>query len=135
MRSSNWYSFQILSDELAVLKEVISDSLWFFHTKVEILKILYDHISLKLPSSALNRSILISFLILHYLAPEFNIMFLIKLSTIQNMVSRDSIVGVATGYGLGDRGVGVRLPIGSRIFSSPLCPDWLWDPFYILFNG
>jgi hypothetical protein len=33
--------------------------------------------------------------------------------------SRDSSVGIATGYGLDDRGVGARVPIGSRIFSSP----------------
>jgi hypothetical protein len=28
--------------------------------------------------------------------------------------SRDSAVGVATGYGLDDRGVGVRVPVGTR---------------------
>jgi hypothetical protein len=28
-------------------------------------------------------------------------------------------VGIATGYGLDDRKVGVRVQIGSRIFSSP----------------
>jgi hypothetical protein len=31
--------------------------------------------------------------------------------------SRDSIVGIATAYGLDDLGVGVRVPLGSRIFS------------------
>jgi hypothetical protein len=31
--------------------------------------------------------------------------------------SRDSVVGTATGYGLDDRGVGVRVPVRSRIFS------------------
>jgi hypothetical protein len=40
--------------------------------------------------------------------------------------SWDSVVGVATGYGLDDRGVGVRVPVGSRIFSSPRRPDRLW---------
>jgi hypothetical protein len=30
---------------------------------------------------------------------------------------RDSSVGIATGYGLDDRVVGVRVPVGSRIFS------------------
>ncbi|PNF37665.1 hypothetical protein B7P43_G11938, partial [Cryptotermes secundus] len=29
---------------------------------------------------------------------------------------RDSSVGTATGYGLDDRGVGVRVPVGSTIF-------------------
>jgi hypothetical protein len=37
--------------------------------------------------------------------------------------SRDSAVGMATSYGLDGRGVGVRVPIGSRIFSSPRRPD------------
>jgi hypothetical protein len=36
--------------------------------------------------------------------------------------NRDSSVGIATGYGLDDRGVGIRVPVGSRIFSSPQCP-------------
>jgi hypothetical protein len=40
--------------------------------------------------------------------------------------SRDSVVGIATGYGLDDRVVGVRVPVGSRIFSSPRRPDQLW---------
>jgi hypothetical protein len=30
-----------------------------------------------------------------------------------------------TGYGLDDRGVGVRVPVGSRIFSSPRRPERL----------
>jgi hypothetical protein len=29
--------------------------------------------------------------------------------------------GDATGYGLDDREVGVRVPVGSRIFTSPCC--------------
>jgi hypothetical protein len=32
--------------------------------------------------------------------------------------SRDSSVGIATSYGLDHRGVGVRVPVGSRIFST-----------------
>jgi hypothetical protein len=40
---------------------------------------------------------------------------------------RDSVVGIATGYGLDDRGVRVRVPVGSRIFSCPRRPDQLWD--------
>jgi hypothetical protein len=32
--------------------------------------------------------------------------------------SRDSSVGIATGYRLDDRGVGVRVPVLSRIFST-----------------
>jgi hypothetical protein len=37
--------------------------------------------------------------------------------------SRDSVVGIATGYGLDDQGIGVRVPVGARIFSSPRRPD------------
>jgi hypothetical protein len=39
-----------------------------------------------------------------------------------------SVVGIATGYGLDDLGIGVRVPGGSRIFSSPNRPDRLWVP-------
>jgi hypothetical protein len=34
-----------------------------------------------------------------------------------------SAVGIATGYGLDDREVGVRVPVESRIFSFPRHPD------------
>jgi hypothetical protein len=34
--------------------------------------------------------------------------------------SRDSVDGIATGYGLDDREVGVPVPVESRIFSSPI---------------
>jgi hypothetical protein len=37
--------------------------------------------------------------------------------------------------GLEDGGVGVRVPIGSRIFSSSHCPDRFWEPPSLLFNG
>jgi hypothetical protein len=40
--------------------------------------------------------------------------------------SRDSVVDIATGYGLDDRGVGVRIPVGTRVFSSPRSPDRFW---------
>jgi hypothetical protein len=40
-------------------------------------------------------------------------------------VGRDNAVGIATGYGLDYRGVGVRVPVVSRIFSSPRHPHRL----------
>jgi hypothetical protein len=46
-----------------------------------------------------------------------------------------SVVGIATGYGLDARGVGVRVPVVSRIFSSPNRPDRLWGPTNLLFSG
>jgi hypothetical protein len=51
------------------------------------------------------------------------------------MGSRDSSVGIATGYVLDDRGVGVRVLVGSRIFSSPQSPDRLWGPPSLMSNG
>jgi hypothetical protein len=42
--------------------------------------------------------------------------------------SRDSVVGIATSYGLEDREVGVRVPVGSRIFSSLRRLDRLCGP-------
>jgi hypothetical protein len=38
----------------------------------------------------------------------------------------DSAVGIATGYGLDDRGVGIRVPVVLRIFTSPSRPDRVW---------
>jgi hypothetical protein len=49
--------------------------------------------------------------------------------------SRDSSFGIATGYGLDDRGVGVPVPVESRIFSSPCRPDRLWVPHRLASNG
>ena len=42
---------------------------------------------------------------------------------------------IATGYGLDDRGVGVRVLVGSRIFFSSLHPDRLWGPPNLLSGG
>jgi hypothetical protein len=46
--------------------------------------------------------------------------------------SRDSAVGIATGYGLDDRGVGVRVPVGSPKSSRPALgstqPHIQWVP-------
>jgi hypothetical protein len=48
---------------------------------------------------------------------------------------RDTAVGIATAYGLNDREVGVRILVGSRIFTSSYRPDRLWDPPHHLYNG
>jgi hypothetical protein len=50
-------------------------------------------------------------------------------------LNRHSVVDIATGYELDDRGVGVRVPVGSRIFSSLCLPDRLCGPPSLLFNG
>jgi hypothetical protein len=49
--------------------------------------------------------------------------------------SRDSSVGIATCYGLDDKGVGVRVPFGARIFTSPCRRDRLWGPPNLLSDG
>jgi hypothetical protein len=41
--------------------------------------------------------------------------------------SRDSVVSIASGYELDSRGVGVRIPVESRIFSSPRRPYRFWS--------
>jgi hypothetical protein len=51
------------------------------------------------------------------------------------IMSRDSSVGITTGYGLDDQGVRVQVPVGARIFTSPCRPDRLWGPPSLLSNG
>jgi hypothetical protein len=70
---------------------------------------------------------------LAYLKPE--LILLLTLCNFYSLGSGDSSVGIATGYGLDDRGVGVRVAVRSRIFSSPRRPDRLWDPPKLLPNG
>jgi hypothetical protein len=41
---------------------------------------------------------------------------------------------IATAYGLDDQGVGVRVPVGSRVSPSPSRTDRLWGPPNLLFN-
>jgi hypothetical protein len=43
--------------------------------------------------------------------------------------------GIATGYGLDDRGVGVQVQVGPRIFFSARRPDRLRGPPNLLSNG
>jgi hypothetical protein len=45
------------------------------------------------------------------------------------------VVGIATGYWLDNWEVGVRVPLGLKIFSSPCHPDWLWGPPTLLSKG
>jgi hypothetical protein len=41
---------------------------------------------------------------------------------------------MATGYGLDDGEVGVRVPVGTKIVPSPQCPDRHWGPPSLLSN-
>jgi hypothetical protein len=49
--------------------------------------------------------------------------------------SQDSAVCIVTGYSLDNQGVGVQVPVGARIFTSPCHPDWLWGPPSLPSNG
>jgi hypothetical protein len=49
--------------------------------------------------------------------------------------SRGSVVGIASGYGLDEWGIGIRVPVRSRIFSSPCRPDRSWGRPSLLYNG
>jgi hypothetical protein len=49
--------------------------------------------------------------------------------------SRDSSVRKAAGYGLDDRGIGIRVPVKARIFSSLCRQDKFWGPPNLLPNG
>jgi hypothetical protein len=59
---------------------------------------------------------------------KISVLFGFFTSNVAVILSRVSAVGIATGYGLDDRGVGVQVPVGSNIFSSPRRPDHLWVP-------
>jgi hypothetical protein len=47
----------------------------------------------------------------------------------------DSSVGIAASYGLDDRRVRVRVPVGARFLSFPRRPGRLWSPTSFLANG
>jgi hypothetical protein len=72
------------------------------------------------------------YIFMHSSSPCFVVLYLIPLV---KYVSQDSAVGIATSYGLDDRGFGVRVPVVSRIFSSSCSPDRLWGPPNLLSNG
>jgi hypothetical protein len=42
--------------------------------------------------------------------------------------SRDRSIGIGSDYGLNDEWVGVRVPVQTRLFSSPQLPDLHWGP-------
>jgi hypothetical protein len=49
--------------------------------------------------------------------------------------SLGSLVGRAAGYGLDDLGIGVPVPVWTRMFTSPYYPDRFWGPPNLLSKG
>jgi hypothetical protein len=85
------------------------------------------------PSSPLF--LLFSFIPLLIPSPLSLLSFYFYSSYCFSVGSRDSSVGIATGYGLDDRGVGIRVPVESRIFSPSQRPYRLWGPPSLLSKG
>jgi hypothetical protein len=51
-------------------------------------------------------------------------------------VSRGSSVSIVPGYRLDDQAIKVRSPAEVKgFFLYQLCPDWLWGPPSLLYNG
>jgi hypothetical protein len=67
--------------------------------------------------------------------PRVDLVITVYSGSLSEARSRDSVVGIANGYGLEDRGAGVQVLLGSRIFSSPRRPNRLWGPPNLLSNG
>jgi hypothetical protein len=67
---------------------------------------------------------LIGFALSHEVFPYFRVSGCATVSgPVLQRTFRGLIVGITTGYVLDDRGAGVRVPVGSRIFSAPRRPD------------
>ena len=54
-----------------------------------------------------------------------------RIMVLHTFVGRNSVVGIATRYGLGDQGIETRR---ETIFFHAR-PDWLWGPSSLLYNG
>jgi hypothetical protein len=61
----------------------------------------------------------------------------VKLTLLTELVykSRHTSVGIAIGYMLDDGGVRVRVPVATRIITSPRRLDRLWGPLSLLSSG
>jgi hypothetical protein len=75
---------------------------------------------------------------IRYIATRREDLETIKFGVVNHILCRPMKVlqlFVVTCYGLDDRGVGVQVPVGLRIFTSPNRPDRLWGPPNLLSNG
>jgi hypothetical protein len=71
----------------------------------------------------------------NYQYPHYAVYIGPKIDSFQVRNSRDSAVGIATGYGLDRRGFGVRVTVKARFLSSSRHPDWLSGPPSLPSNG
>jgi hypothetical protein len=98
---------------------------------------IFSHITLIFGTEYFRRIFILRFPKCQRGVPGFSVPLLASMNTglvhwaiygLSTKRSRDSSVGIATGYGLDDREVGVRVPVGSGTFSSPRRPDQLCGP-------
>jgi hypothetical protein len=73
----------------------------------------------------IHRQSFYSFLVTDSKTDKYILFLKLYLYFIPITLRRDSVVGIETSYGLDDRGVGVRVPVVSKMFSSPRRPDRL----------
>jgi hypothetical protein len=68
---------------------------------------------------------------------EMNTVYTLLLKDVNIAIplSHGSAVGIMTGYVLDDRGIGVRVPVGSRILTSPYRPHRVCCSLNFLSNG
>jgi hypothetical protein len=67
---------------------------------------------------------------------KWTVRFVVPNKDLVMIYSHDrSVDGIVTGYGLDVRGVRARVPLGSRILTSPYRPDRSWGPSNLLSNG
>jgi hypothetical protein len=85
-------------------------------------------------SKIINDSQISFYLLYRHVCVSVRIPVRCNFLTLSNSMSRGSSVGIATGYELHYRGVGVPVPLASRIFYSPLRPHRLWGPPDLLSN-
>jgi hypothetical protein len=62
-------------------------------------------------------------------------LFIAIFKAVQKIMQLSYEERTATDYGLDDPGVGVRVPVGSSIFSFPRRPYRLWSPHNLLSKG
>jgi hypothetical protein len=77
----------------------------------------------------------VSCVFIRILFDNVNFMRCICYSSKELTVPTDCIFGKATSYRLDDRRVGVRVPVGPKIFTFLRRPDRLWGPPSFLPNG